>query len=160
MRALVAGLFALTLPLPSIAVELQGIARVLDGDTIEIAGQHVQLHGIDAPELDQTCWVGQGVFPCGLHVKVRLEIDVAGQVIACEERNRDSYERIVAVCRGRDGTDLGRDLVRGGWAMAYRRHGQYVSEEAQARRLNRGLWVSLFTPPWIWRKMMRDAEEF
>jgi len=35
---------------------LTGAAKVIDGDTIVVAGQLVRLHGIDAPELDQTFW--------------------------------------------------------------------------------------------------------
>ena len=35
---------------------LTGPAKVLDGDTIMMAEQLVRLHGIDAPELDQTFW--------------------------------------------------------------------------------------------------------
>jgi endonuclease YncB( thermonuclease family) len=31
-----------------------GCAKVIDGDTIVVADQLVRLHGIDAPELDQT----------------------------------------------------------------------------------------------------------
>jgi endonuclease YncB( thermonuclease family) len=31
-------------------------AKVIDGDTIVVADQLVRLHGIDAPELDQTFW--------------------------------------------------------------------------------------------------------
>jgi endonuclease YncB( thermonuclease family) len=33
---------------------LTGPARVIDGDTIVVADELVRLHGIDAPELDQT----------------------------------------------------------------------------------------------------------
>ena len=33
---------------------LTGPAKVIDGDTIVVADQLVMLHGIDAPELDQT----------------------------------------------------------------------------------------------------------
>ena len=35
---------------------LTGPAKVIDGDTIVVADQLVRLHGIDAPELDQTFW--------------------------------------------------------------------------------------------------------
>ncbi|MCH7957523.1 MAG: thermonuclease family protein, partial [Proteobacteria bacterium] len=34
--------------------EIVGKARVIDGDTLEIAGQRIDLHGIDAPENEQT----------------------------------------------------------------------------------------------------------
>jgi succinoglycan biosynthesis protein ExoI len=34
---------------------LSGRATLLDGDTIEIAGERIRLHGIDAPESGQQC---------------------------------------------------------------------------------------------------------
>ena len=34
---------------PALA-DIIGKPRVIDGDTIEIAGQRIRLHGIDAPE--------------------------------------------------------------------------------------------------------------
>ena len=41
----------LFLPLPLAWANITGQPRVLDGDTIEIAGQRIRLHGIDAPGL-------------------------------------------------------------------------------------------------------------
>ena len=39
--------------LPTLALaDITGPARVVDGDTIEVLGQHDRLHGIDAPEID------------------------------------------------------------------------------------------------------------
>jgi endonuclease YncB( thermonuclease family) len=45
---------------------LRGIARVVDGDTIDIGDTRIRLEGIDAPETGQTCkrkWFGS--WPCG-----------------------------------------------------------------------------------------------
>ena len=46
--------------------EFQGPARVVDGDSLEIAALRVRLYGIDAPELSQHCASGDGRdYPCG-----------------------------------------------------------------------------------------------
>ncbi len=47
MRALTIALCLLATPA---LVDVTGAASVIDGDTIEIHGQRIRLHGIDAPE--------------------------------------------------------------------------------------------------------------
>src|SRR5262245_19167959 len=45
---------------------IRGIARVIDGDTIDVDQTRIRLEGIDAPEAGQTCkrkWFGS--WPCG-----------------------------------------------------------------------------------------------
>ena len=39
---------------PALA-DVAGTASVIDGDTIEVHGQRIRLHGIDAPESRQLC---------------------------------------------------------------------------------------------------------
>ncbi len=52
MRALI---FALCLLATPALADVAGVASVIDGDTIEVYGQRIRLHGIDAPESRQLC---------------------------------------------------------------------------------------------------------
>ncbi|MCX7342193.1 MAG: thermonuclease family protein, partial [Hyphomicrobiales bacterium] len=61
-----AAFMALTLSAPTAALEVTGIARVVDGDTLNLEGLGVRLHGIDAPETAQRCTDAQGRdYACG-----------------------------------------------------------------------------------------------
>ena len=132
--------------------DLAGRARVIDGDTIEVASARIRLFGVDAPESAQRCLAGSSRWSCGEQATRALAGRIDGRSVACEERDRDRYGRIVAVCR-HSGQDVNAWLVREGWAIAYRRYSTaYLDEEASARRAKRGVWRGEFVPPWDWRR--------
>ena len=92
-------LFLLTvalLSLPALAAEpLVGNASVIDGDTIEIHGQRIRLHGIDAPESRQECSRPDGTsWRCGQQAALALSDRIARSVVHCDARRRDRYGRI------------------------------------------------------------------
>lgn len=131
---------------------LTGLARVIDGDTIVVAGERVRLHGIDAPELDQTFWWRGRYISCGTMALAALETLTAGVRLRCEVVERDRHGRLVAKCFSPNGIDIGRRLVSAGWALAYRRYStDYVDAEDEARKARRGMWRGTFVEPWEWR---------
>lgn len=131
---------------------LTGPAWVIDGDTIVVAGERVRLHGIDAPELDQTFWCRGQELACGAMAMAALEALTAGVKLRCEVIERDHHGRLVAKCFSPNGIDIGRRLVSAGWALAYRRYSMdYVDAEKEACRAKRGLWRGRFSKPWVWR---------
>jgi endonuclease YncB( thermonuclease family) len=131
---------------------LTGSATIIDGDTIIVAGERVRLHGIDAPELDQTFWWQGRQLACGTMALAALEALTAGVRLRCEAMERDRYDRLIAKCFSPNGVDVGRRLVSSGWALAYRRYSMdYVDAEDEARRARRGMWRGTFVKPWEWR---------
>ena len=137
---------------------VSGPARVVDGDTLEVRGMRVRLHGIDAPESKQRCRSAQRTWRCGHEATRALARRIGSRTVACEERDQDRYGRIVAVCRV-GGEDVNAWMVAEGWAFAYRRYStQYVAEETVARAAKLGMWRGDVVAPWEWRKGKRLAD--
>ncbi len=147
---LLALLLAVLLTPPAHA--LDGIPRIIDGDTIAIGAQHIRLFGIDAPERRQTCTRDGTPWRCGDSATSALAQFIGRHWIHCVTRDRDRYRRIVAVCY-LAGKDVNGEMVREGWALDYRYYseGRYAPEEAEARKARRGIWSGRFVKPWKWR---------
>ena len=138
---------ALALPLPAAGQSFSGPALAVDGDTLEMAGERIRLFGIDAPERTQTCDRKGAEWACGSDATALLAGMVSGRTFDCTPRDRDSYGRIVAVCRVGD-RDLGGVMVREGMAVALPAFTQdYVDAEARAKRFAMALWGSTFQTP-------------
>lgn len=132
------------------AQTLAGRATAINGDSILISGERVRLWAVDAPEPEQLCWLGDQSFRCGADATHWLAEFLAGKNIICEMKTYDG-QRSVAACRAA-GQDVGRELVRAGWALSFSRYGlDYVSAESEARAKHRGMWNATFSPPWDWR---------
>ncbi len=139
---------------------ISGKARIIDGDTIEVAGTRIRLEGIDAPERGQECQDSLGQpYDCGA-TTVRTLVDLTkGQPVTCEAVGKDRFWRTLAVCRLPSGLDLNAELVRQGRAVAFRRYSErYVGEEDEARRAGAGLWAGAFEHPGCWRAKLRGNE--
>ena len=133
----------LMLAAPAAAMQsLSGPVRVIDGDTLEIAGTSVRLYAIDAPERGETCPGATGAWPCGARATRALEALAEGG-LTCHGADRDRYGRLVATCVDGQERDVAESLVRAGIARAWARYGRaYVPAERAARAAGRGLWAA------------------
>jgi len=132
--------------------DVLGTASVIDGDTLEIRGTRIRLHGIDAPESAQLCHQNGTPWRCGQQAALQLSEFIGRTTISCEHRNTDRYGRIVATCF-LGSQDLNRWMVSEGWALAYRQYSaDYIIDEAAAKAAGQGVWTSQFEAPWLWRR--------
>jgi endonuclease YncB( thermonuclease family) len=130
-----------------------GRPRVVDGDSLELAGHRVRLFGIDAPETAQDCRDARGrTYACGREARAALADAIGGQSVSCMPVG-ESYDRDVAVCTV-NGRDLSEAMVRSGHALELSRHsrGRYAAAEREARNARRGLWAGDFERPSQWRQ--------
>lgn len=146
MKRLLAIGLALT-PLPALAQDISGSARATDGDTLNMAGIIIRLHGIDAPELNQTCTRQGQSWECGKEASAKLAQFVSGVNLRCEQRDIDDYDRIVANCKAGQ-VDLGQAMVEAGLAVALPQFSErYLAAEARAKELGIGIWGGEFQLP-------------
>ena len=129
------------------------VTRVSDGDSLRSGRLKIRLHGIDAPELKQTCTDPAGTaWPCGRAARDAMAEIATTAPLRCELMDVDRYGRLVMRCLAGD-TDIAAHLVASGLALAYRRYStDYVDVETVARETGRGMWAGAFEPPWDWRR--------
>tara|TARA_Y100000996_G_scaffold273653_1_gene215497 strand:- start:80 stop:544 length:465 start_codon:yes stop_codon:yes gene_type:complete len=149
----------------SIAEEISGIPKVVDGDTIHINNYKFRLEGIDAPEMRQQCkkesfkisfligFTFYKDYSCGRVSKEKLITKINTSEIKCISSSKDRYKRYIATCfKGK--TNLNQWMVRNGFAIAYRRYSKtYVPDEEFAKENKLGLWKGKFMEPEKWRKL-------
>jgi endonuclease YncB( thermonuclease family) len=150
-------LLPLSKPPVAFAQLIIGVVSVIDGDTIEIHGQRLRLHGIDSPESRQLCTRPSGEhWRCSQQAAFALADRIGRATVQCEPRDSDRYGRIIAICFANK-EDLSRWSVENGWAAAYRQYSMdYAAAEARARTERRNIWSGRFEMPWDWRAEQRN----
>lgn len=135
-----------------------GRFTAIDGDSLKRGAQEYRLHAIDAPELRQNCETANGVsYPCGRRAHEALRSLIGNRELSCSAIETDRYGRLVAICRA-ETTDIAGEMVRIGWAVAYRQHGiHYIGTEGEAKAQRLGLWQGRFQNPDEWRRERRKA---
>ncbi len=146
---------------PAIA-DMEGMPKIIDGDTIELHGEAIRLYGIDAPELGQICRIKARSYDCGEIARTALLDLTAGVAVTCRivppgpgaAAGDDRPGRCTA-----EGYDLSEGMAYTGWALALRQVSErYTAFEDGARAAGRGLWRGEFVTPWDWRAGTRLSQ--
>ncbi len=146
------GIAIVLLPAMAEAADITGIAKIREGDQIQIGGTRIRLAGIDAPSVDQLCLNTKGErWTCGVAARDELMHHTDKKNWSCHTLRIDRRGRAVARCEV-DGEDIQKWLVRSGWALAYTRISHdYEADEKAAREAKAGMWQGAFIAPWDWR---------
>jgi endonuclease YncB( thermonuclease family) len=155
MAALAARALAVAIALASpaaVAAEAHGKARILDGDTLEIAGQRFRLYGIEAPAPDQVCHRAGREYACGKVARAVLWALVGGREVSCVPVGAAQGDAAsAAICSVGD-TSLNESMVATGWALADPATPvPYGQLQHVAKAARRGLWTGEFDPLETWR---------
>lgn len=132
--------------------QIVGMARIIDGDTVEIAGVTIRILGIDAPEQSQTCGdEGGSMFQCGKFALTWLDGEIGQREVQCDPVDKDFFGRTLATCYV-GGRDVGEMMVTAGFAAPFVRYSdRYVEAGNAAREAGKGFWSVGFETPWEFR---------
>jgi endonuclease YncB( thermonuclease family) len=139
-------------PTANLVRPIEGIAQVLDGDTIQIGTLRVRLFGLDAFEAEQMCTTLSGEsYGCGGRATRALIERIDGKAVSCMPKGNDAYDRQLAICRAGT-TDLSAWMIREGHGLAYTKYAlDYLSDEKAAKQAMAGAWNGGFELPWEYR---------
>ena len=132
--------------------------RVIDGDTLQVGGEVVQLYGIDAPELGQLCDSNGRLWHCGMEAALALNklVTLDRSSLRCSPWSQDANSGTAArrtpqICEvGNE--DVALIMLSSGHSLALpQAFPDYVDAERRAREASLGIWHSDFVVPWEWR---------
>lgn len=144
-------------PPPVVAPPVGGPATIIDGDTLEVAGNRFHLWGIDAPEPGQICERAGLPFDCGHEATGQLRHIVGDRTVICRPTDQsDAPGATVAICSVDyrvSESDAGKEMVETGWALerVSLSQGRYRFSQDRAKEMRLGLWMGYFQMPWEWR---------
>lgn len=134
---------------------IKGAARVIDADILIVADRRVILWGIDAPERNQTCALGEDLWGCYDVAKRTLEaLTGRGEITCLLIGEPDPFGRRHGVCTY-GAEDISAEMARQGVALAFSEQTtDYEPQQLEAIVAGLGLWQpgAKFVEPWIWRR--------
>lgn len=130
-----------------------GRLMVIDGDTLSLNGELIQLAGMDAPELGQQCLDGETLYACGLAAAFGLQKILMLEQVVCSSSPDDGGHE----CHTADGP-LSARLVEDGLAVADP-GSELETAQDKARKVPLGIWRGGFVMPRAWRQGARLPAE-
>jgi len=130
-----------------------GVAKAVDGDTLVIGSTEIDLAGIDAPELGQTCHSRKNKpFDCGALSQQALSGVIGTRKLTCKPVAAGAAGRMAATCF-LGWLNVNEQMVIDGRAFAEpTADNPYLRAQAFAEARREGLWRGSFDWPWDWRK--------
>ncbi|MBR0873474.1 thermonuclease family protein [Bradyrhizobium tropiciagri] len=108
---------------PTTTKTVSGPARVIDGDTVVVAGIKVRLNGVDAAELGTVR---------GENAR-RVMVTLVTGLLTCRLTGEKTYDREVGYCTTAGGIDISRAIIAQGAALACPRYdSRYIHFEQEA----------------------------
>src|ERR1700722_9364065 len=141
------------LPAIAEAADVVGIAKVREGDHVQICSARIRPRRVAAPWADQLCLNNSAErWTCGIAARDELIKHADNKSWTCHLRQAaDRRGRVIARCEV-DGEDIQKWMVRNGWALSYTRFSHdYDDDEKAAREAKVGMWQGAFIAPWDWR---------
>lgn len=129
-----------------------GEAVVQGGEQLVINGQRLRLWGIQMPQVEATCILGNGRWPCGAYATAALMVKTRKGRVMCLEKGSADQKPAPAKCYTTRNLftwkDMGRELVNDGWAMPKLKDSrEYLPMAADAETAGRGLWRNSAASP-------------
>lgn len=135
------------------------VIKVADGDTFTLLDSKnkkikIRLYGIDCPEKNQNYYDAARNY---------LSKAILNKTIRVEVKNKDFYQRHVAVVWSPNNTNINLGLLRNGLAWHYTQYDKskiYANAENAARRAKKNIWSEKNQlPPWEFRKQQKKKKK-
>jgi endonuclease YncB( thermonuclease family) len=137
---------------PALGQEITGKGLAIDGDSLMIGEVTIDLFGIDAPELAQTCTTKKGKQQeCGSLARQVLDSLIKNVKIKCKTEGTQPDGVQLATCYAGP-FNINEQMIAAGWAFV--RIDQvpaYARAEKFAKARVDGIWRGTFISPAQWR---------
>ena len=151
---------------PTAVPEIKG--EHYSGQMINIVGDHFQLStmpkikmrlwGAMTCQKNQKAYAAYGLleWPCGTVAATLFKSKFNNKLVTCYPKQKMNRSKYFVQCFA-DGKDIAVELIKSGWAIAYRPYHKvqepmYLKYEDEARSQNKGIWGSGFHWPHTYRK--------